>query len=106
MFDYIYDHLEEMKLIICCSDGSKYNSFVHSLVQIEMDYTYKFIDALRRSGRTVNDIEPQVCHVLVSTLFTSFFEFVVHDMPRDEAAVYFKDLRNFYTAGWIKLMGL
>ena len=33
------------------------------------------------------------------------FEIVVHDMPRDQAMRDVDQLRDFYTAGWLKLMG-
>ena len=37
---------------------------------------------------------------------SGFFEIVVHDMPQEQAAEYIKELREFYTAGWTKIMGL
>lgn len=38
--------------------------------------------------------------------FPVFFEMVIHDMPQAQAVVYVKELREFYTAGWQKIMGL
>ena len=34
------------------------------------------------------------------------FEIVIHDMPREQALRDVDQLRDFYTAGWLKLMGL
>ena len=39
-------------------------------------------------------------------MFTGFFETVIHDMPKSQSRQYIKELRKFYTAGWIKIMGL
>ena len=33
------------------------------------------------------------------------FEIVIHDMPREQALWDVAQLREFYTAGWLKLMG-
>ena len=33
------------------------------------------------------------------------FEIVVHDMPKEQAVRYVDQLRDFYTAGWLKLIG-
>ena len=45
-------------------------------------------------------------HILVSGMFTSFFEMVIHDMPKEQAVTFNKELRAFYTAGWKELMGM
>jgi len=34
------------------------------------------------------------------------FETIRHDMPREKAMVYMDDLRNFYSAGWFRLLGI
>ena len=57
-------------------------------------------------GHTVRPIEPQLEHILVSGLFSSFFEIVIHDMPKEQSLRYVRELREFYTAGWTKIMGL
>ncbi len=31
---------------------------------------------------------------------------IIHDVPREKAAGYLKQLRAFYTAGWKEIMGL
>ena len=51
-------------------------------------------------------IDSQLEHMLISGMFSGFFEIVVHDMPQEQAAEYIKELREFYTAGWTKIMGL
>jgi len=38
-------------------------------------------------------------------MFNAYFEMIIHEMPFDEAKRYLEELRTFYTAGWMKIMG-
>ena len=35
----------------------------------------------------------------------TFFELVIHEMPLRDAENYIREMRAFYTAGWMKIMG-
>ena len=76
------------------------------MVAIETNATHGFIDVLESIGHPVRTIDPQLEHILVSGLFSSFFEIVVHEMPKEQSIRYVRELREFYTAGWAKIMGL
>ena len=43
--------------------------------------------------------------MIASGMFGSMFELIVHDMPREKVHEYVRQLREFYTAGWMKLFG-
>lgn len=106
MIDYIYNYFDDFKLIICCSDGTPYQDFIHQMVEVEVESTYKFIDTLRRLGNEVPQIDRQLCHIVSSGMFGGVFEIVVHDMPKDKAKNYVATLKEFYMAGWSKIMGI
>lgn len=106
MVGYLYDHFDAFKLLLCCSQGTRYEHFIHELSNIEMEGTHRFLSVLRDLGHTVRDIDPQLEHMLVSSLFSGFFEIVIHDMPQEQAVGYVRELRLFFTAGWQKIMGL
>lgn len=106
IIDYIYDHFDAFKLIIGCSEGTRYEHFIHEMVEIEVEATHDFISVMKSQGKQIRHIDPQLEHILVSGLFAAFFEVVLHDMPRDQAKEYIRDLREFQTAGWLKIMGL
>lgn len=44
------------------------------------------------------------CATLLPRYVWRHFEVVIHDMPRDTALRYVDQLREFYTAGWMKWM--
>ncbi len=106
MVGYIYKHFETFKLILCCSEGTEYEHFVHTMVEIEVNATDQFISILQSLGYEVGHLDAQLEHILASGLFSAFFETVIHDMPREKATAYVKELSTFYSAGWQKIMGL
>lgn len=106
MVEYVYEHFDTFKLILCHSEGTKYANMIHEMVEIEVKSTHDFIDILKSLGHNVKEIDSRLEHILVSGMFTSFFEMVIHDMPKEQAVTFNKELRAFYTAGWKELMGM
>ena len=105
MVDYICRHREPVKLLLSRSEGTSYEHFVHNMVEVEVEYTLKYMDVLRRLGRDIPELDEQMCHIIASGMFNGIFEIVIHDMPESRALRYVDQLRDFYTAGWLKLMG-
>ena len=105
MVDYICQHREPVKLLLCRSEGTSYEHFVHNMVVVEVEYTMEYMEVLRRLGHDIPELDEQMCHIIASGMFNGVFEIVVHDMPKDKALRYVDQLRDFYTAGWLKLMG-
>ena len=105
MFEYMYQHPREIKLLLCCAGGTSYEHFVHNMVEVEVDATLQYMDVLRRLGHDVPAVDRELCHIIASGMFNAFFEIVEHDMPYDRAKAYVAQLREFYLAGWHKLMG-
>lgn len=105
MTEYIYDHLAAFRLILCCADGTKYEHLIHDLAQLDIEATHEFEKVMAASGVRLKAVNPQLEHMLISGMFSAFFEMVIHDIPREEAREYTSQLRDFYTAGWQKIMG-
>ena len=105
MVDYICRHREPVKLLLCRSEGTGYEHFVHNMVEVEVEYTIRYMEVLRHLGQNIPELDEQMCHIIASGMFNGLFEIVIHDMPRDRALHYVDQLRDFYTAGWLKLMG-
>ena len=105
MVGYICQHREPVKLLLCCAEGTSYEHFVHNMVEAEVEYTQRYMEVLRHLGRDIPVLDKSLCHIIASGMFNGIFEIVVHDMPRDQAMRDVDQLRDFYTAGWLKLMG-
>lgn len=102
--DYIYKHFDAFKLILCCADGTKYENYIHDLVELDVARTEQYFTALRNRGRLKGDASPELHHMITSAYFTAVFETVVHDMPREKAVGYIEELAVFFNSGWDGLL--
>lgn len=105
MIDYIYNNYEDFKILICCNDGTPYEQFIHNMAEIEVEYTFRYMQVLRELGQNVNEPDKELCHMIASGMFDGMFEVIRHDMPKERAKQFIKQLRDFHTAGWQKIMG-
>ena len=105
MLHYAYRHLEEFKLILCCSEGTAYAGLVDEMVEIEVEATHAYQRVLEELGRPSVEIHPQLEHILITGMFHTFFEMIIHEMPLQDAEQYLCEMRSFYTAGWMKILG-
>ena len=105
MIDYMYDHYDPVKLLICRSDGTPYENFVDHMVEIEVEYTFRYIDVLLSLGHDVPKLDQDLCHMIASGMFNGMFEVLRHDMPKGRAEQFITQLMEFHTAGWMKIMG-
>ena len=104
MVDYICDHREPFKLLLLKAEGTSYENFVHNIVEVEVEYTLKYIDVLRELGHKVPRLDRTLCHIIASGMFGGIFEVVIHDIPINQAMRDVGQLRAFYPAGWLALM--
>ena len=105
MVDYICQHREPVKLLLTRAEGTSYEHFVHNMVEVEVEYTLQYMEVLRHLGKDIPTLDKSLCHIIASGMFNGIFEIVIHDMPKEQAMRYVDQLRDFYTAGWLKLIG-
>ena len=86
--DYVYDHFEDFRAIsLDASYGTRYQDFVEHLVEIETEYTYKYMEATA-SLQDGSEITEEFVHITARAMFDSMFEVVRHRMDRDTARKY------------------
>lgn len=105
MFLYAYEHLNEFKLILCCSEGTRFSKLIDEMVEIETKGTHDYLEVLKKIGRPAPPIDERLEHILITGMFNTYFEMIIHEMPLEEAKHYLEEMRAFYTAGWMKIMG-
>ena len=104
--DYLYDHYDEVKILICCSDGPSYENFIDTMVEVEVESTFKYIEVLKMLGNDVPELSAELCHMISNGMFNGLFEVLRHDMPKNNAKIFINQLKEFNMAGWMKIMGL
>ena len=102
--NYVYDHFDVFKLILCCSNGTKYNNYIHNLVVQDIIWTEEFFKILKAKNKIRGNISKELHHMIIRAYFTAAFETVVHDMKREEAIKYIEELATFFNAGWKSLI--
>ncbi|HJH62176.1 MAG TPA: TetR/AcrR family transcriptional regulator [Firmicutes bacterium] len=105
MLHYAYAHLEECKLLLCAAEGTRFAGLVDEMVRIETQATHAYCQVLEELGRPVPDIDLRLEHILITGMFHTFFELIIHEMPLAQAENYLREMRAFYTAGWMEIMG-
>lgn len=106
MMAYLYDHFDAFKLIACCAAETRYAHYIDTLIEIESEAGRLLVDSMRRAGLPAQELDDGLIHILSGALFNGMFETIRHDMPRDKAMRYMKSLRDFYSAGWFKVLGI
>lgn len=104
MLLYAYENLDEVKLLLLCSEGTRFSGMIDEMVEIEVKATHDYQQVLERLGRPSPAIDARLEHILVTGMFNAYFELVIHEMPLEQALAYLRELRAFYTAGWMKIM--
>ena len=102
--NYIYDHFDAFKLVICCSEGTRYANYIHELVELEVDQTEDYYQQLRQLGKLEGTVNRDLHHMITSAYFTAVFETVAHDMSREQAIGYVNELAVFFNCGWSGLL--
>lgn len=106
MMELIYDHLDEFKLLILKSQGSRYEDFVHETAKHEEEVTLRYLEALRSNGCRVNDVDRTEFHLLTTSYIESFFQPVTHGLNKEQAMHYAATLEQFYQPAWKQWLGI
>ena len=106
LMQFIYSHFNEFKLIVCRSQGTRYDSFIHDVAVMEEKTTQMFIDRCRELGTDIRNVYENELHLLVTANVSAAFEAVIHDFSEAEAMHYADTIDMFFSAGWKRLFGI
>ena len=102
---YLYDHLDEFRLLLDASYGTRFHNFVDELVRIEVEYTYKYMEATGYPASCAGAMTKTLLHIVTTSRFESIFEVVRHGMSREEAMEYIGILSRYHRAGFHAIFG-
>ena len=78
---------------------------IDEVVELEVEATHRYYNVLKELGGNMPKVDERLEHILVTGMMNAYFEIIIHEMPFDDAKIYLRELNDFYTAGWLKLMG-
>lgn len=105
LVDYMYDHLDEFRLLLDSSYGTRFHNFVDTLVRIEVEYTDKYMKTVGYPAWMGDAMTEKLLHIVTTSRFESLFEVVRHGMSREEAAEYIDLLSRYHRTGFFAIFG-
>ncbi len=105
MREVVYPHVEDYHLLLTCSSGTKYESFLHDLTQTAQERMLRYLPVLRDKGLPIREISPAALHLLLSAYVTALFEPVIHRYSLDESMECLETIEAFFLPGWKTLFG-
>lgn len=105
LVDYMYDHLDEFRLLLDASYGTRFHNFVDELVRIEVEYTYKYMETVGYPAHLGDALTEKLLHIVTTSRFESIFEVIRHGMSREEAAEYIDLLSRYHRTGFSAIFG-
>ena len=105
LIDHMYAHLDEFRLLLDASYGTRYHRFVDELVRIEVEYTYKYMEAVGCPDKFGDAVTEKLLHIVTTSRFESLFEIIRHGMSREEASEYIALLSRYPRAGFLEIFG-
>lgn len=94
--NYFYDRYEGMKLLLCCSKGTKYENFLCDFVKNNTNICLQFVETAKMKGLKVNDIDRDELHIFLTAYWSTIFETIIHDFSREKALAYCKKISKFF----------
>ncbi len=105
LIDYMYEHLDEFRLLLDASYGTRFHNFVDELVRIEVEYTYKYMEAVGYPDKFGDAVTEKLLHIVTTSRFESIFEIIRHGMSRQEASEYIELLSRYHRCGFLEIFG-
>lgn len=103
--DVIYPHREDFRLILTKSKGTRYENFLHDIVNEDQKEMLKVLEFLKSRGKKVVDFSEKEMHTILSAAYTAMLEPVVHEYSIEETEHCLAVVEKFFIPGWQKIMG-
>ncbi len=104
--EFIFEHYDGIKLLICCSKGSAYESFEEDLIEKEASANKRYAEIREATGKKAKKISDLQWHILSTAYVHLVFEIVHHDMTKDEAHEHMKFVSSLLYPGWKEIFGI
>ena len=74
LVDCMYENLDEFRLLLDASYGTRFHNFVDELVRIEVEYTYKYMETVGYPEKCGDALTEKLLHIVTTSRFESIFE--------------------------------
>lgn len=105
LLNLIYENFDDMKLLICCAEGTCYENIVDCMANYETQIVLRTLPELRKKGFSIPLVEKETIALMMRNQYRTYIEFIKNDFSREEAEVFVRSIEKFFTSGWRALLG-
>ena len=103
IINMFYDNYDGLRLLLCHSSGTKYESFLHDFVTEVTGRSFQFIQEAYRRGMTSSVIDEEELHKLLTAYYSTMFEPIIHGLPREKALQHSEVVAKLFN--WTAVLG-
>jgi hypothetical protein len=103
---YMYEHLDEFRLLLKYSAGSKVENFIEDASIRYTKHNIAFAEQIHKTGIARNHPGELDIHIITTSYITAICECILHDVPFDKAGQYVRNIITFHHHGWYGLLGI
>ena len=103
IINMFYDNYDGLRLLLCHSSGTKYESFLHDFVTEVTGRSFQFIQEAYRRGMTSSVIDEEELHMLLTAYYSTMFEPIIHGLPREKALQHSEVVAKLFN--WTAVLG-
>lgn len=101
--DFFYDNYDDMRLLLCCSEGTKHTTFIHDFAELNTQLTMTFVNEAKQRGLAVSVIDSEKLHILMTAYWSAMFETIIHGFTKEDALSFVVDIEAFFN--WEAIFG-
>lgn len=101
--NFFYDNFDGMRLLLCCSQGTSYESFLHDFSAEMTNLTARFMSEARKQNSAIKLMDIEELHIFETAFCSAMFEPIIHNFSREKALTYCEKLSDFFN--WKKVFG-
>ena len=98
IIDTIYDYIREYKIMINSPFEAEFDSLIEKLISIQSKQIIHYFDMLNIDIKS--RVSPKLWQIISHSLFTGIFEVVRHDMSREDAHIFNRQLLKYNMHGF------
>lgn len=100
LYDLLYADFDAFYILITGANGSSREGFVHKIVEIEAEYTYLYLEQLKKRYNSDISISHEAVHILSDSYVNALMEPIRHKMDKKSALESVALLGMFHIGGW------
>lgn len=104
VLDFIYDNLEDVKLLLFSAAGTKYENILDRAAEIEAEATFR---VMKEAGYgTIRRSDREAVFLLMRHQYQTYAEAIRLGYSKKQTKKFWSAISDFYNEGWRKLLKL